>query len=156
MSKEFQHIIRIAGTDLDGTQKVGYALTGVKGMGTRLANVVAKKAGVDPQSRLGFLSEADTEKIEDILKNPVKYDLPSWFLNRPKDRETGKDIHLIGPDLTLQIKSDIDEMKKIRSWKGFRHAHGLKVRGQRTKTTGRRAKAVGVKKKEVKVRGGRP
>ncbi|MDH5437799.1 MAG: 30S ribosomal protein S13 [Candidatus Bathyarchaeota archaeon] len=151
MSKEFQHIIRIAGADLDGAQKVGYALTRVNGIGIRLANVITQKAGVDPQIRLGFLPEADIEKIEDVLRNPTKYGLPSWILNRPKNRETGKDVHLIGPDLTLQIKSDIDEMKKVKSWKGFRHSHGLKARGQRTKTTGRKAKAVGVRKKQVRI-----
>lgn len=151
MSKEFQHIIRVAGTDLDGTQKVCYALAKVRGIGIRLANVIVQKAGVDPQARLGFLPEAGVKKIEDIIKNPVKYDLPSWLLNRPKDRETGKDVHLVGPDLTLQIKSDIEYMKKTGSWKGFRHAHGLKVRGQRTRTTGRKAKALGVKKKRVRI-----
>ncbi|UCE15427.1 MAG: 30S ribosomal protein S13 [Candidatus Bathyarchaeota archaeon] len=150
MPKEFRHIIRIAGADLDGTKKVGYALTGVKGIGLRLANVIVQKTGVNPQVRLGFLPEADVEKIEEILKNPAKYGLPNWLLNRQKDRVSGKNIHLIGPDLTLQVKSDIDEMKKMRSWKGFRHSHGLKVRGQRTKTTGRKAKAVGVKRKRVR------
>jgi len=154
MSKEFRHIIRIVGADLDGAQKVGWALTGVKGIGITLANVIAQKAGVDPQIRLGFLPETDVKKLEDVLKNPAKYGLPNWLLNRPKDRETGKDVHLIGPDLTLQIKSDIDEMKKTKSWRGFRHAHGLKVRGQRTKTTGRKAKAVGVKKKRVRIPSG--
>jgi len=154
MSKEFRHIIRIAGTDLDGAKKVGYALTEVKGIGIRLANVIAKKAGVDPQIRLGFVPETDIEKIEEILKNPAKYGLPGWILNRPKDRETGKDVHLIGPDLTLQIKTDIEEMKGIKSWRGLRHAYGLKVRGQRTRTTGRKAKAMGVKKVKVRIPSG--
>jgi small subunit ribosomal protein S13 len=152
MPKEFQHITRIANTDLDGAQKVGYALSRVKGIGNRLSNVIVQKAGIDPNIRLGFLPEADIKKIEDMIKNPVKYDLPNWLLNRPKDRETGKDTHLVGADLTLQIKSDIDKMKRIRSWKGFRHSHGLKVRGQRTKTTGRKAKALGVKKRQVRMR----
>jgi len=154
MSKEFRHIIRIAGTDLDGAKKVGYALTEIKGIGIRLANVIAKKAGVDPQIRLGFVPETDIEKIEEILKNPAKYGLPGWILNRPKDRETGKDVHLTGPDLTLQIKTDIEEMKSIKSWRGIRHAYGLKVRGQRTRTTGRKAKAIGVKKVKVRIPSG--
>lgn len=152
MPKEFRHITRIANTDLDGAQKIGYALSRVKGIGNRLANVIVQKAGIDPNIRLGFLPEADIKKIEDMIKNPVKYGLPNWLLNRPKDSETGKDTHLVGADLTLQIKSDIDKMKKTRSWKGFRHSHGLKVRGQRTKTTGRKAKALGVKKKQVRMR----
>lgn len=152
MPKEFQHITRIANTDLDGTQKVGYALSRVKGIGNRLANVIVQKAEIDPNIRLGFLPEADIKKIEDMIKNPVKYNLPNWLLNRPKDRETGKDTHLVGADLILQTKSDIDQMKRIKSWKGFRHSHGLKVRGQRTRTTGRKAKALGVKKRQVRMR----
>ena len=66
--------------------------------------------------------------------------------------ETGKDIHLLSSDLVLQNKNDIDQMKKIRSWKGIRHSYGLKVRGQRTRTTGRKGKAIGVKKKQIKRR----
>jgi len=149
MSKEFRHIIRIADTDLDGVKKVGHAIADIKGIGINLANVILKKAGIDPKNRLGFLSEVEVEKVEDIIKDPLKYGIPEWYLNRPKDRETGKSLHLIGSDLVLQTKSDIDQMKKIRSWRGVRHAYGLKVRGQRTRTTGRVGKAMGVKKKPV-------
>ena len=152
MSKEFRHIVRVADTDLDGTQKVGFALLNIKGVGIGLANAVVEKAGINEENRLGFLSDAELEKIRDILKTPSKHGLPSWFLNRSKDIETGKDIHQIGSELTLQTKTDIDRMKRIKSWRGFRHAHGLKVRGQRTKTTGRKGKAVGVKKKQLKAR----
>lgn len=152
MPGEFRHIVRIAGTDLDGSEKVGYALTSIRGIGIRLANVITEKAGLDPEIRLGFLSDIKVEKIEDIMENPLKYGMPGWLLNRQKDKETGKDRHLIGSDMFLQVKSDIDHMKKVRSWRGFRHAHGLKARGQRTRTTGRRTKAVGVKKKRERIR----
>ena len=147
MPREFQHIIRIANTDLDGAKNVGYAIADIKGIGINLANVIVQKAGIDPKSRLGFLSEVEVEKVKDIIENPTKYGIPEWFFNRPKDRETGKDLHLIGPDLVLQTKSDIDQMKKIKLWRGFRHAYGLKVRGQRTRTTGRTGKTMGVRKK---------
>ena len=150
MPREFQHIIRFAGTDIEGSQPVTYALTSVKGVGIKLANAVIEKAGISPEARMGFLSSADVEKIEDVLKNPVKYGIPAWLLNRRKDVETGENIHLLGSDLVLQTKNDIDQMKKIKSWKGFRHSYGLKVRGQRTKTTGRKGKAIGVKKKQVR------
>ena len=49
----------------------------------------------------------------------------------------------------MSVKSDIDFMTDIRSWKGIRHSLGLKVRGQRTRTTGRKGRAVGVAKKIV-------
>lgn len=150
MPKQFQHIIRIAETDLDGSQKVAQALTGVKGIGTSLANVIVKKANINSETRLGFLSDMEIDRIRDIINKPEKHSMPAWLLNRQKDSETGKDLHLTGSDLTLRIKSDIDEMKKAKSWRGFRHAHGLKVRGQRTRTTGRTGKAIGVKKKRIR------
>lgn len=149
MSREFQHIIRFAGTDIEGTQPVTYALTSVKGIGIKLANAIVEKSGINPETRIGLLSAADVEKIEDITSNPTKYGIPGWLLNRRKDVETGENLHLLGTDLILQEKNDIDQMKKIRSWKGFRHSYGLKVRGQRTKTTGRKGKAIGVKKKQI-------
>jgi len=150
MSKEFRHIVRIGDTDLDGTQKVGFALLNIKGVGIGLADAVIKKAGINQENRLGFLSEVELAKIKDILETPSKHGLPSWLLNRSKDIETGRNLHQIGSELVLQGKTDIDRMKRIKSWRGFRHAHGLKVRGQRTKTTGRKGKAVGVKKKTLK------
>jgi small subunit ribosomal protein S13 len=150
MSREFQHIIRFAGTDINGTQPVTYALINVKGVGIRLANAIIEKSGISPEARMGFLSGSEVEKIQDILQDPLKYGIPKWLLNRRKDKETGKDLHLLGSDLVLQTKNDIEDMKKIRSWKGFRHSYGLKVRGQRTRTTGRKGKAIGVKKKQVR------
>jgi len=147
MSREFRHIVRVTDTDIDGTLKVGYALTKIKGVSISLANAILKKAEVNPEIRLGLLSEEQVRKIEDILENPTKYGIPSWLLNRRKDLETGKDLHLLSSDLVLRTKMDIDLMKKIKSWRGYRHAHGLKVRGQRTRTTGRTGKTVGVRKK---------
>jgi len=147
MSREFRHIVRVTDTDIDGSLKVGYALTKIKGVSISLANAILKKAGINPEIRLGLLSEEQVKKIEDVLLNPTKYGIPSWLLNRRKDLETGKDLHLLSSDLVLRTKMDIDLMKKIKSWKGYRHAYGLKVRGQRTRTTGRTGKTVGVSKK---------
>jgi small subunit ribosomal protein S13 len=149
MSKEFRHILRITGTDVDGTLKASYALTKIKGISFNFANAILKRAGIDPDTRAGFLTEADVEKIEEIIKEPSKYELPGWLFNRKKDFETGKDMHLISADLVLRTKMDIEQMKEIKSWRGYRHAYGLKVRGQRTKTTGRAGKALGVKKKAI-------
>ena len=147
MSKEFRHILRITDTDVDGTLKAPYALSKIKGISLNLANAILKKAGIDPDMRAGFLTDDEVRKIEAIIKEPKKYGLPSWLLNRQKDLETGEDLHLISADLALKVKNDIKRMKEIRSWRGYRHAYGLKVRGQRTRTTGRTGKTVGVKKK---------
>ena len=137
------------GTDVQGTLKTVYALTAIKGISMRLSNAILKKAGVNPDVRVGFLTETEINKIEEIIKEPTKYNLPTWLFNKRKNAETGKDIHLISADLVLRTKTDIDEAKAIRSWRGYRHAYGLKVRGQRTKTTGRAGKSLGVKKKTI-------
>jgi small subunit ribosomal protein S13 len=147
MSEEYRHMLRITGTDVDGTLKASYALTKIKGISTSLSNAILKKADVDPDKRAGFLTEAEVERIEDVIKEPMKYGIPGWLMNRRKEPETGKDTHLISADLVLRTKMDIEGMKGIKSWRGYRHAYGLKVRGQRTKTTGRSGKALGVKKK---------
>ena len=149
MSRQFQHIVRIVDRDLDGSRKVVYALTGVKGIGINLARMILKKAKIDPDARLGLLSESEIERLTNVIRNITKYNLPEWALNRRKDLETGENLHLFSADLELRVKSDIDLMRKIKSWKGVRHSLGLKVRGQRTKTTGRKGKAVGVRRRRI-------
>lgn len=150
MSNEFRHILRITDTDVDGTLKVPYALTMIKGVSLNLANAIVKKTGINPERRAGFLTEAEVNRIERIIKQPTEFGVPSWLLNRRKDLETGKDLHLTGPDLVLRTKKDIKRMKEMNSWRGYRHAYGLKVRGQRTRSTGRKGKAVGVKVKRMR------
>ncbi len=156
MSQEFRHILRIAGSDVAGTLKTVYALTKVKGINHSLSNAILKKAEVNPDLRAGFLTEAEVERIENIIKDPARHNLPNWLFNRRKDFDTGKDTHLMSAELVLRTKTDIDQTKDIRSWRGYRHAYSLKVRGQRTKTTGRAGKALGVKKKAVMAKPGGP
>jgi len=146
-SREFRHIVRLMGVDLDGSKKLVYGLTKIRGIGVSLSSAIARAADMKPDARIGQLSEEEVDKIEDVISDPLKFGIPSRLVNRRKDVETGRDLHLVGPDLALRVKTDIDFMKDQRTWKGIRHSLGLKVRGQRTKTTGRSGKAVGVKKK---------
>lgn len=154
MSQEFRHILRIAGADVAGTLKAVYAVTKIKGINISLANAILKKADVNPDARVGFLTESEVDRIEEIIQDPAKYSLPGWLFNRRKDGETGKDMHITSAELVLKTKNDIDQAKEIRSWRGYRHAYSLKVRGQRTKTTGRAGKALGVKKKTATAKPG--
>jgi small subunit ribosomal protein S13 len=149
MSQEYRYIVRIMGTDVQGTLKTSYAVAHVKGISSSLSNAVLKKAGVNPDLRVGLITESDVSKIEDVIRDPVKYGIPAWMFNRRKDTETGKDAHFLSAELAFKVKTDIDGAKEIRSWRGYRHAYSLKVRGQRTKTTGRAGKALGVKKKTL-------
>lgn len=154
MSQEYRYILRIMGADVQGTLKASYAVAEVKGVSASLSNAILKKAGVNPDLRAGFLTDSDVDKIEDVIQEPAKYGIPSWMFNRRKDTESGKDTHLLRAELAFKIKTDIDGAKAIRSWRGYRHAYSLKVRGQRTKTTGRAGKSLGVKKKTLMQKSG--
>jgi small subunit ribosomal protein S13 len=149
MSREFRQILRISGTNVDGTKKLVYGISKIKGVGPSFAVAVVRACELKPEVRLGDLSEGEVQKLEDAMKDPAKYGVPARLFNRRKDLATGRDTHLIGADLTLSSKTDIDFMTDIRTWKGVRHSLGLKVRGQRTRTTGRKGRAVGVAKKII-------
>ncbi|RLI15441.1 30S ribosomal protein S13 [Candidatus Bathyarchaeota archaeon] len=144
MSEEFKPIVRLCGVDLDGNKQVVYSIRKIKGVGINIATAICRKIGIDYKRKLGYLSEAELKKLEDTLMNIHKYGLQPYLFNRPRDPSSGKDLHLIGSDLLIRVKMDIELMKKIRCWKGIRHMYGLKVRGQRTRTTGRTGITVGV------------
>jgi small subunit ribosomal protein S13 len=149
MSDNFNYLVRIHDTNIDGTKTVATSLCEIRGVGIRLAQVVVNKLDIDPEKRLGALSDAEVKKISAALENPSNIGIPKWMFNRRKDPQTGEDIHLLTSDLIMQQKNDIDLMKETRSWKGERHSRGLKVRGQRTKTTARKGRSVGVSRRRV-------
>ncbi|MEM2571081.1 MAG: 30S ribosomal protein S13, partial [Thermoproteota archaeon] len=66
---------------------------------------------------------------------------------------TGEDKHLITSELELTQKMDIERMIKMKCWKGVRHSLGLKVRGQKTRTTGRTGPPVGFTRSAAKTGG---
>jgi small subunit ribosomal protein S13 len=144
-------IVRVAEVDLDGNKKLRNSLLGIKGVGKSLATAITVSAGLDTEAFLGSLNEEQIKKLEDVMRNPLKYGIPRYMLNRRLDPATGEDIHLVSSQLRFAVKSDIDFMRKIRSYKGIRHELGLPVRGQRTRTSFRGGRAVGVaKKKEMR------
>ncbi len=145
-NQEFRHLVRIAGRDLEGSKKLIAALSDLRGVGNNFASVVISRQGLDPRSRLGTLSEEQIREIERAVQSAATSTLPQWYYNRRKDPYTGETKQLLGADLDFAIKNDIDLEKDVRSWKGIRHSLGLKVRGQRTRTTGRKGATVGVRK----------
>ena len=143
---DFRYIVRIANSDIDGERTVVYGLTAIKGIGIRMARIVMKKAGVKSDVKIGTLTDEDIDNIKETL-DALAEDMPAWILNREKDYETGEDRHLIGIEVDLQKKDDINLLKKIHSYKGIRHETRHKVRGQRTRSNGRSGLTLGVSKK---------
>lgn len=129
---------------VDGNAKVEFGLTQIRGIGLRFAQAIVRIANINPGLRIGAISEKDLQRIEEIILNPVENGIPYWMVNRKKDLRTGEDLHVIGNKLEITVKRDVDRMRKMRSYKGVRHALHLKVRGQRTKSTGRHGLVVGV------------
>ncbi|MGD2072461.1 MAG: 30S ribosomal protein S13 [Candidatus Thorarchaeota archaeon] len=148
--QEYRHIIRLGGRDIDGQENLLQGISQVKGVGIRLSNAILTTLKLDPMNRIGYLSDADIERIEKTIEDPVKAGLPAWYVNRQRDRMTGKMAHLTGPDLDFAHRSDIERLKRIKCWRGIRHSLGLKVRGQHTRTTGRTGMSVGVSRKRIK------
>jgi small subunit ribosomal protein S13 len=146
VATDFRHLVRIAGRDLDGSKKLIVAISDVRGVGYNFARVVISKIGLDPRARLGTLSEDQVHEVEKAIQSATKSSLPAWYYNRRNDPDTGETKQLLGSDLDFVIKGDIDDEKNMQSWKGVRHSLGLKVRGQRTRTTGRKGRTVGVRK----------
>jgi small subunit ribosomal protein S13 len=145
-SSEYKHILRIAGKDIDGSKKSIVALSTIRGLGYNYSQVVLQSLNISPSIRVGYLTENEIQEIEDAVRNPSKIKMPSWYLNRRADMDTGSDTHLITSDLEFTITNDINREKSVMSWRGYRHMFGLRVRGQHTRTSGRRMGAVGVKK----------
>lgn len=146
--EEFKHLVRLSATDLPGTKKVYVGLTGVKGVGTRLAALVCDEAGVDRNKKLGHLTDEEVEKLQDALAGIAEY-APEWMVNRQRDIDTGENIHLLTVDLEIVHKEDLNRLKKIRSYRGVRHENNLPVRGQRTRSNGRSGLTVGVQRKKA-------
>jgi small subunit ribosomal protein S13 len=146
--EELRHIVRILNTDLEGKRQVHMALTGIKGVGRRCARIFTDRAGVDPFATLGLLPDAEIDKLKKVVEEDATKILPVWMVNRRGDIETGADIHVMGMDLNMTLREDLDLMKKMRSYKGIRHERGLRVRGQRTRSTGRTGAIVGVSRKK--------
>jgi small subunit ribosomal protein S13 len=145
---DFKYIVRLANTDLDGNKGVVVALQRIKGVGNRVAEIIARKAGVSRIEKIGSLPDSKIEEIEKLLQTYADF-VPSWAVNRQHDFETGLDMHLIGADLELYKKDDINRMKMIRCYKGIRHEMGQKVRGQRTRSNGRTGLTLGVSRQRT-------
>ena len=147
--ESFNFIVRIANSDIDGQKRTAVGIQSIKGVGKRVAQIVVKKAGIDPTLRIGSLSEEKVKELEQSMLTYVEY-APEWAINRQLDYETGDDMHLFGDDLGLTQKDDSNRMKMIRCYRGTRHETHHKVRGQRTRSNGRHGLTMGVsKKKEV-------
>ncbi len=156
--KNEERIVRIISKDIEGGMKIYPGLTKIKGVSWGMSNAICKTLGMDKDKKVGSLTDDEISKITEFMKSgklkgfTEKTKIPKYLLNRRSDFEEGEHKHLVGSDLELQKDFDIKRLKKIKSYRGFRHMSGLPTRGQRTKSNFRKnkAKGAGIKKKGKK------
>jgi small subunit ribosomal protein S13 len=141
-------LVRIFGQDIPASKNVYVGLTKVKGVSWAVANIICYNLKLDKRMKVSDLGKELIGKIEHELKN---LKLPVYMMNRRSDLDAGEHKHLLTNDLDIVKEFDIKRMKKMKSYKGMRHAAGQPVRGQRTRSHFRaKRKAVGVKKNDKK------
>ena len=106
---------RIAGIDLPKEKRVEIGLTYIYGIGRTSANKILEKAGINPDTRVKDLSDAEEAKLREIIGHE----------------------YVVEGDLRRNVAMDIKRLTEIG---GIRHRKGLPVRGQRSKTNARTRK----------------
>lgn len=109
---------RISGIDLPNDKRIDVALTRIFGVGPSNAKVILDQARVEHSTRAGKLTEDEISRIAGIIENN----------------------YVVEGALKRQIQQNIARLRDIRCYRGLRHARGLPVRGQRTRTNARTRK----------------
>ena len=109
---------RIAGIDLPKEKRVEIGLTYIYGIGRTSANKILEKAGINPDTRVKDLTDAEEAKLREIIGHE----------------------YVVEGDLRRNVAMDIKRLTEIGCYRGVRHRKGLPVRGQRTKTNARTRK----------------
>ena len=106
---------RIAGIDLPKEKRVEIGLTYIYGIGRTSATKILKEAGVNPDTRVKDLTDAEEAKLREIISHE----------------------YTVEGDLRRNVAMDIKRLTEIGCYRGIRHRKGLPVRGQRSKTNAR-------------------
>lgn len=109
---------RIAGVDLPREKRVEIALTYIYGIGLTRSKEILATTGINPDTRVKTLSEAEQSTLRDAIEKTYK----------------------VEGDLRSEVGQNIKRLMDIGAYRGLRHRRGLPVRGQRTRTNARTRK----------------
>ena len=121
---------RIEGVDLPRNKRVEIGLTYIFGIGITRSRQTIAATGVDPDTRVQDLTEAEVNRLREFVTQNYK----------------------IEGDLRRERQMHVKRLIEIGCYRGLRHRRHLPTRGQRTKTNARTAKGP---KKTVAGRGRR-
>jgi small subunit ribosomal protein S13 len=121
---------RIAGIDLPRDKRVEVGLTYIYGIGRASSLKILQEAGVNPDTRVKDLTEAEISRLREVIDKNYK----------------------VEGDLRREVNMNIKRLMDIGCYRGIRHRRGLPVRGQTTKNNARTRKGpkrtVGVRRKK--------
>jgi len=106
---------RIAGVDLPKGKRIEIGLCYIYGIGRSSSQRILAKTGVNPDTRVRDLSEAEASRIREVIDRDYK----------------------VEGELRREVNLNIKRLIEIGSYRGIRHRRGLPVRGQRTRTNAR-------------------
>jgi len=106
---------RIAGVNIPDDKRIAVALTYIYGIGHPRSKQILAALKLDPNTRTKAISEGEINKLKDYIE---------------------KNFTIEG-ELKHQKQLNIRRLRDIGCYRGIRHAKGLPVRGQRTKTNTR-------------------
>ncbi len=121
---------RIEGVDLPRNKRVEIGLRYIYGIGPTRADQVLQATGVNPDTRVKDLTDAEVALMRDYIGQNYK----------------------VEGDLRREVQLNIKRLIEIGSYRGLRHRRNLPARGQRTRTNARTRKGP---KKTVAGRGRR-
>jgi small subunit ribosomal protein S13 len=108
---------RIAGINIPLNKRAEVGLTYIYGIGRPTANEILRDSAVDPNTRVGDLTDDEVVKLREAVEN-----------------------HTVEGDLRRDRSQNVKRLQEIGSYRGLRHRRGLPVNGQRTKTNARTRK----------------
>jgi len=111
-------VARIAGVNIPTGKRVVIALQYIHGIGSKKAQELVQRVGIEDSRRVNELTDAEVLQIREAI-----------------DRE-----HTVEGDLRRETAVNIKRLMDLASYRGLRHRKGLPVRGQRTHTNARTRK----------------
>jgi small subunit ribosomal protein S13 len=105
---------RIEGVDLPREKRVEIALTYIYGIGLKTSQKILATTGVNPNTRVRDLAEADVQKLREQVG-----------------------LLTVEGDLRREVQLNIKRLMEIGCYRGLRHRRNLPVHGQRTRTNAR-------------------
>ncbi|MCL5016352.1 MAG: 30S ribosomal protein S13 [Patescibacteria group bacterium] len=107
--------MRLIGVNIPDNKKIKVSLAYIYGIGLNTAGGILKTVGIDPDKIAKDLDQSEVAKLQ---------------------AEIDKNYRVEGV-LRQVIKQNIERLRDIKAYRGFRHIYKLPARGQRTKTNSR-------------------